>query len=288
MGGGLGRAAGSRVLPRRSTRRCYPEPVGRRTGPESRRHLAHPRRSACAGDQPGQPARRDECLQPACGGAEQLPVDHSGVLVHNKNPDPSGANAPLRSSASTSTPGSVYVPRQNIPTGEVTMQELLADASRVPGSPGAYLRAQPGEAIRFSDLFQLTINHNGAEFMLSREVVRHGNQVNRRWRIYSGTPDQIPPPTFYNPNAAGGGTRIERIVGHTHPRPIPYDPIFMQPSGADLYYLNNIVGPWQHVYGPQSRPFGRIIWGVNPGETTIYGIGSTPGNAVPPPWLRRP
>jgi hypothetical protein len=53
----------------------------------------------------------------------------------------------------------------------------------------------------------------------------------------------------------GGGTRIERIVGHTHPRPIPYDPIFTQPSGADLYYLNNVAGRWQQVYGPQSQPF---------------------------------
>jgi hypothetical protein len=168
------------------------------------------------------------------------------------------------------------------------MQELLADATRVPGSPGAYLRVQPGGAIRFSDLSQLTINHNGAEFMLSREVVRHGNQVTRRWRIYSGTPDLIPPPMFFDPNAPGGGTRIERIVGHTHPRPIPYDPKYTQPSAADLSYLRRIDGDWRQVYGPQSEPFGRIIWGLNPGETTIYGIGSTPGNAVPPSGLRRP
>lgn len=168
------------------------------------------------------------------------------------------------------------------------MQELLADAKRVPGSQGAYLRVQPGEAIRFSDLSQLTINHNGVEFMLSREVARNGNQVSRRWRIYSGTPDQVPAPRFFDPSAAGSGTRIERIVGHTHPRPIPYAPIYMQPSGADLLYLVRIAGEWRQVYGPQSEPFGRIIWGLNPGETTIYGIGSTPGNAVPPSWLRRP
>jgi len=203
---------------------------------------------------------------------------------------PNGANGPLRSSASIGLPGPVLVRRQNIPSGEVTMQELLADASRVPGSQGAYLRVQPGEAIRFSDLFQLTINHNSAEFLLSREVVRHGNQVSRRWRIYSGTPNQVPPPRFFDPSAAGGGTRVERIVGHTHPRPIPYDPIYTQPSGPDLNYLSRITGDWQQpqVYGPQSEPFGRIIWGLNPGETTIYGIGSTPGNAVPPRWLRRP
>jgi hypothetical protein len=168
------------------------------------------------------------------------------------------------------------------------MQELLVDASRVPGSQGAYLRVQPGEAIRFADLAQLTINHNGTEFMLSREVLRIGNRVSRRWRIYSGTPDQVPAPRFFDRSAAGGGTRIERIVGHTHPRPIPYDPIYTQPSGADLSYLNRITGDWRRVYGPQSEPFGRIIWGLNPGETTIYGIASTPGNAVPPPWLRRP
>lgn len=34
----------------------------------------------------------------------------------------------------------MIVSRRNIPTGEVTMQELLADASRIPGSLGAYLK----------------------------------------------------------------------------------------------------------------------------------------------------
>lgn len=173
-------------------------------------------------------------------------------------------------------------------TGEITMQELLIDNRLVPGMRGAYLKINPGEPIRFSDFSQLTINHNGAEFMLSREVVRSGNQVARRWRIYSGTPDQIPPPSFLNSNIVGGGTRVERIVGHTHPRPISYDPIFMQPSGDDIFNLIRIAGEWRQVCGPQSEPFGRIIWGLNPGETTIYGIGSTPGNAIPPRWLRRP
>lgn len=182
---------------------------------------------------------------------------------------------------------STTCPLGNI-TGEVTMRELLANNQLVPGMRGAYLKIGRGEGIRCSDLSQLTINHNGAEFMLSREVVRNGNQVARRWRIYSGTPDQIPPPAFLDANIAGAGVRIERIVGHTHPRPIPYDSLFMQPSGADLSYLNNIAGPWRQVYGSQSEPFGRVIWGLSPGETTIYGISSTPGNAVPPRWLRRP
>jgi RHS repeat-associated protein len=201
---------------------------------------------------------------------------------------PSTANVPLRSSASTAGGGAIYTPRQNIPTGEVTMQELLADVSRVPGTPGAYLNVQPGEVILFEDLSRLTMMHSGQEFMLTREVVRQGNRVTRRWRIYSGTPDQIPPPRFFEPNAPGGGTRVERIVGHTHPRPIPYDPIFTQPSDADLFYLTQITGEWRQVYGPSSEPFGRIIWGLNPGETTLYGINSTPGNAVLPRWLRRP
>ena len=201
---------------------------------------------------------------------------------------PNWANAPLRSSASSGSQGPVYVPRQNIPTGEITIQGLLADATRVPGSQGAYLRLKQGEVIRFPDLAQLTINHNSAEFMLTREVLRNGNQVSRRWRIYSGTPDQIPPPRFYHSSVAGGIMRIERIVGHTHPRPVPYDPIYMQPSGADLFYLNNIAGLWRQVYGPQSEPFGRIIWGLNHGETTIYGIASLAGHSVPPRWLRRP
>jgi hypothetical protein len=173
-------------------------------------------------------------------------------------------------------------------SGEVTIQELLANHQLVPGVRGAYLKVSKREAIHFGDLSQLTIDHYGAEFMLTRELVRNGNRATQRWRIYSGVPDQIPPPVFLNLSAPGGGIRIERIVGHTHPRPIPYSPIFKQPSHNDLYYLNTVAGKWRQVYGPQSEPFGRIIWGLNPGETTIYGIGSTPGNAVPPRWLRRP
>jgi hypothetical protein len=173
-------------------------------------------------------------------------------------------------------------------TREVTIQELLADDQLVPGMRGAYLKVGIREAIHFGDLSQLTINHGGAEFMLTREVERAGNRITRRWRIYSGVPNHIQPPVFLDLGAPGGGTRIERIVGHTHPRPIPYDPIFKQPSPEDLHYLNTVAGQWRQVYGPQSEPFGRIIWGLNPGETTIYGINSTPGNAVAPHWLKRP
>jgi hypothetical protein len=168
------------------------------------------------------------------------------------------------------------------------MRELLADNRLVPGLRGAYVQVSPGEAIRFADLSQLTINHQGAEFMLTREVVRKGHQSIARWRIYSGTPDRIPPPRFYDPSGPGGTTVIERIVGHTHPRPIPYDPTYTQPSAADISSLKSIVSDWQRVYGPHSEPFGRIIWGLNPGEITVYGINSTPGHAVPPFWLRRP
>ena len=168
------------------------------------------------------------------------------------------------------------------------MPELLADNQLVPGLRGAYLKVRPGEAIRFADLSQLTINHHGEEFMLTRKVVRRAHQVIARWRIYSGTTDQIPPPRFYDPNGPGGTTVIERVVGHTHPRPIPYDPRYMQPSASDISYLRSLVCDWQWIFGPQSEPFGRIIWGLNPGEITIYGINSTAGHAVPPSWLRRP
>lgn len=118
--------------------------------------------------------------------------------------------------------------------------------------------------------------------------LRNGNQVTRRWRIYSGTANEIQPPRFLDLNAPGGRSLVERVVGHTHPRPIPYDPLFKQPSFWDTKNLIRDAGQWREVYGPQSEPFGRIFWGLNPGETTIYGIGSTPGSAVPPFWLRRP
>jgi hypothetical protein len=168
------------------------------------------------------------------------------------------------------------------------MHELLANDRLVPGLRGAYLRVSRGQAIGFADLSQLTIDHHGAEFMLTREVVRNGAHVTRRSRIYSGTPDQIPAPRFYDPSGPLGTKVVERVVGHTHPRPIPYDPTYTQPSGADMTNLRGIVGDWRRVYGPRSEPYGRIIWGLNPGEATIYGINSRPGHAVPPAWLRRP
>jgi hypothetical protein len=186
---------------------------------------------------------------------------YSGVLVPDKNglPAPTTGQGPLQSPV----PSGTFAPSPvgNI-SGEVTMQDLLANNQLIPGMQGAYLKVRPGDVIRFVDLSQLTINHNGAEFMLSREVVRNANQVTRRWRIYSGTPDKIPPPMFFEPNGPGGIVRIERIVGHTHARSIPFDPIFMQPSRADLDYLRGIAGSWRQVYGPQSEPFGRIIWGL--------------------------
>jgi hypothetical protein len=122
------------------------------------------------------------------------------------------------------------------------MQQLLANDQLIPGLRGAYLKLGQGEAIRFGDLSQLTVNHNGAEFLLTREVVRHGNQVTRRWRVHSGTPDQIPPPRFYDPSGPGGTKVVERIVGHTHPRPIPYNPIYRQPSAADIDYFEKDSG----------------------------------------------
>jgi hypothetical protein len=164
------------------------------------------------------------------------------------------------------------------------MQELLANNQLVPGMRGCYVKVTPGAAIGLAELLQLTINHDNVEFMLSREVVRDGNGVTRRWRIYSGTPDQVRPPLFFDPNRR----RIERVVAHTHPTPVPYDPSFAQPSTADLAYLHQIAADWRRVYVSQPEPFGRIIWGLNAGETTIYGLESTQGNAVPPRWLRRP
>ena len=80
---------------------------------------------------------------------------------------------------------------------------------------GLIFIVKPGEAIRFSDLAQLTINHNGTVFLLSREVVHRGIQLTRRWRIYSGTSYEVDPPIFFVPSAPGGGIRIERTVGHT-------------------------------------------------------------------------
>lgn len=212
-----------------------------------------------------------------------MPASAKGVRPTKQGVMP-GGRGPLRSSV----PGGSFAtsPRGNI-NRQVAMEELLANKQLVPGMRGADLKVRPGEVIRFGDLSQLTVNHHGAEFILSREVVRNGTQVTRRWRVYSGTPDEVLPPRFYDPNAPGGMTRIERVVGHTHPRPVPYDPIYRHPSRHDIRNLTDIFGNWQRVHGPQSEPFGRIIWGLKPGETTIYGVRSRPGNAISPSWLRR-
>jgi len=168
--------------------------------------------------------------------------------------------------------------------GEVTMQQLLANTQLVPGMRGAYLRVEPGQGIRFADLSQLTIDHKGAEFLLTREVVETGTGTVRRWRIYSGTPDQVLPPRFLR--QSGSSTIVERVVGHTHPFPLPFEPGWNQPSLPDIRNLKRIQRVWRQVYGPQSEPFGRVI-GL-PGESpTIYGPQSTPGNAVLPSQMRR-
>jgi hypothetical protein len=189
--------------------------------------------------------------------------------------------------ASGETPQAVFVPRRNIPTAEASIAELLSDTRMVPGSPGVLLKPATGEPIRFADLAQLTINHQGAEFMLTREIRRLAARSFMRWRLYSGTSDQIPAPRFLDLNGPGGWTIVERIVAHTHPRPIPYDPVFIQPSPTDLEYLRAVGDKWRLVFGARSQPFGTIIWGIGPGEITVYGIDSTPGKAVPPPWFRR-
>jgi hypothetical protein len=172
-------------------------------------------------------------------------------------------------------------------SGEVTMQELLSNRQLIPGMLGANLKVEKGAAICFADLAQLTINHDGVEFLLTREVKRFGRRVVRRWRIYSGTTQRVLPPKFFNPHGPAGATIVERVVGHTHPRSIPFELLWIQPSREDIINLRSIISDWQRVHGPQSEPFGRIIWGLIHGETTSYGVDSTEGNAVPPPWLRR-
>lgn len=147
---------------------------------------------------------------------------------------------------------------------------------------GVYVRVEPGQAIRFQDISQLTINHN-AEFLLTRGVVQTESGVVRRWHLYSGTPDQVLPPAFFR--QSGSTTTVERVVGHSHPFPVPFEPNWNQPSKLDIQNLADTLSDWQRVYGPQSEPFGRIF-GLPDDVPTIYGPGSTPGNAVLPIQMR--
>jgi hypothetical protein len=140
---------------------------------------------------------------------------------------------------------------------------------------GAYVRLDPGRGIRgvcFDDLSQLTINHNGAEVLLTREteVGFNGQVIRARYRIYSGTPDRIPPPAFRRIGPSGVVV-VERVIGHTHPFPIPFSPNWNHPSSADLQYLQRIRADWKYVYGAQTEPFGRIF-GLPGDRVVLYGL----------------
>jgi len=163
----------------------------------------------------------------------------------------------------------------------------LANDQLIPCLRGAVLKVEPGTAIRFGDLARLTINHDGVEFLLTREVKRIGQNVTRRWRIYSGTTEEVLPPRFFDPKAPEGALIFERVVGHTHPRPVPFELAWIHSSEKDIMNLKEVLVRWQEIYGLAAEPFARIIWGVDAGETTIFGIDSGEGNAVPPPWIRR-
>lgn len=145
------------------------------------------------------------------------------------------------------------------------------------------MRVDPKKrAIRYEDISRLTIDHNGAEFMLSRETTHcvRGQTIDMRYRIYSGTPDQIPSPAFLR-QGPNGEVIVERIIGHSHPFPVPFQPKWNNPSAADIQYLRLVRADWKRVYGPQSEPFG-LIFGL-PGDKAVpYGLNSTPGNAVFP------
>ena len=167
----------------------------------------------------------------------------------------------------------------------VTIRELLSNPTLVPGMRGRYIEAPKGGrnyGIRFEDISQLTINHNGAEFMLTRETVcgANGQMIRATYRIYSGALDQIPPPVFRRARPSWE-IIVERIIGHTHPHPVPFQPGWDQPSKADIDYLLRIQVVWQGIYGPNSIPFG-MIFGDPGSPAVIYGPRSTHGNAVPP------
>jgi hypothetical protein len=197
-------------------------------------------------------------------------------------------NAPRKVRPLVMNPGSAN-PAASSPVGNifrpVSIRELLSDSSLIPGMRGAYVDSHAGgrnAGIRFADIAQLTINHSGAEFLLTRETLylQSGQIVSARWRIYSGTPDQIPLPLFLR-TGRNGGIIVERIVGHSHPRPVPFQPGWNQPSSADIRYLLQIRAEWRRIYGPNSEPFGRIFG--DPGDpAVIYGPRSTPGKAIPP------
>jgi hypothetical protein len=78
-----------------------------------------------------------------------------------------------------------------------------------------------------------------------------------------------------------GEITVERIIGHTHPRPVPFQPGWNHPSQADIDYLLRIQAFWKRIYGQNSTPFGKIF-GEPGSPAVIYGPRSTHGNAVLP------
>jgi hypothetical protein len=186
-------------------------------------------------------------------------------MNHNPAASPSGAPSPLGNIA-----------------GEVTIQDLLADPQLVPGMRGAYLRVDPVHGLSYDDISRIAISRGGAEIMVSRETTSapDGLVISDRYRVYSGTPDQVLPPAFLR-QGPNGELIVEQVIGHTHPFPVPFRAGWNQPSAADILYLRTVRRDWQRVFGQQSQPFGRIF-GL-PGDAPIlYGPGSTPGNAVYP------
>jgi hypothetical protein len=170
-------------------------------------------------------------------------------------------------------------------TRPISVLELIADATLLPGMTGCYIEnpvGGRGYGIRFEHISQLSIIHRGLEFMLTRETLftPNGQILSGRYRIYSGMPDRITPPIFLR-TRFNGDVVVERIIGHTHPHPVPFQPGWNQPSGEDIQYLLQIRVEWQRVYGANSEPFG-LIFGDPGDRAVIYGPRSTPGNAVPP------
>ncbi len=162
---------------------------------------------------------RNEALRILAGATPDATLSVSTTPASPLKGSTSGAGQqPLRSSAGT--PSGATFPLGNI-TREVTIQELLANDQLVPGLRGAYLR--PGNVgrnrtgIRYEDISQLTINHNGAAFMLARETVRvaGGRQISARYRIYSGTPDQITLPALRRRGPRGKSSWSELLDIHT-------------------------------------------------------------------------
>ncbi|EAM8905787.1 hypothetical protein CBJ65_21770, partial [Salmonella enterica subsp. enterica serovar Agama] len=172
--------------------------------------------------------------------------------------DPEGLFQQSGTGFGNATPPSDAVP---LPMASSSMEDILT-SGKLPGDNGIVIT---DKTVSYDDLFRLSTNNSSG---MPKEVLLVRQEVDgeMRYVIYSGEAGRVRVP---------GGSRP---VAHTHPTENIYQ---MWPSPGDMttinkYYFSQLKLNINHKPQPHT-----IIWGKNPGDTTIIYPG--PGKAPLPP-----